>query len=434
MGKKISAICRSKPFSIACFAAAAVCSFVLISCNPSAPAEKAAAVNEVVAAEALPAQQETSETLITESAALRPASANIVDESAEEAVAEEIAAEAVEESLAETVFTEENTLRSGAALVIAADMREEAAEEAEEAAIIAATKDENVSSYSFSTYTAYNYVSGTAPNFYSELLKAPATGVSLSQELQDFTYTACVDYGVPYQLALGVMYVESRFVPGVVSYGNYGLMQINSINHPRLRSALGVTDFLDAKSNILCGVYMLAELFSNYSDYEFVLMCYNQGVGSALSSARSGITSTGYSRAVMAKYYEYLGCTPPEYLTQPAPSAAVPAVSAEEKPAEEAPAPETEETPAEAEAPADETAEPETVPEEVDPEAPAEGEEPAAEPSVSEDPEPEASEEAPEESGEDSAEPENAEEAPAPEQAPAEDGAVPDEPSEGAQE
>ena len=426
MGKKISAICRSKPFSIACFAAAAVCSFVLISCNPSAPAERAAAANELeaVIAEEVSVQQAPLQELITEEETVRSGSANIVSEAPEEPIDEAV----IEEALAETLFTESNILRSGAALIIADQEREEEAEKAEEAAIIAATKDENVSSYSYSTYTAYNYVSGTAPAFYASLLSAPATGVSLSQDLQDFTYTACVDYGVPYQLVLGVMYVESRFVPSVVSYGNYGLMQINAINHPRLRNALGVTDFLDARSNILCGVYMLAELFSNYNDYEFVLMCYNQGVGSALSSARSGITSTGYSRAVMAKYYEYLGCTPPEYLQQPAPSAAIPAAApAAEEPAAEAAdlkadesaeaAPEAAEVPEEGEA-----APEQAVPAEEAPEAEAPAEEPApAEPT-------EGSEsEAPEEPSEPAAE----EPAPASEEAPVEEPSPEEAPAEG---
>ncbi len=137
-----------------------------------------------------------------------------------------------------------------------------------------------------------------------EDLNTPYIDCELSKELQDYTYKVCQEYGVPFELAMAVMYVESRFDEDAYYLGNYGLMQINGVNHAWLQRDLGVTDFMDAKSNILCGVYMLSDLLEMYGEGDLALMCYNMGVNGA---QQCGEYSTIYSRAVLEKYSEYIG-------------------------------------------------------------------------------------------------------------------------------
>ena len=81
--------------------------------------------------------------------------------------------------------------------------------------------------------------------------------VPLDDALQRYTYNLCVDYEIEeyYPLVLAVMWRESEFVPTIISKTNdYGLMQINKINHKWLSEELEITDFLDEEQNIHAGV------------------------------------------------------------------------------------------------------------------------------------------------------------------------------------
>ena len=71
--------------------------------------------------------------------------------------------------------------------------------------------------------------------------------VPLDADLQQYTAEMCDLYEVPLELAYAVMQVESGYtVSATSSTGDYGLMQINSINAGWLKDELGVTDMLDA--------------------------------------------------------------------------------------------------------------------------------------------------------------------------------------------
>ena len=79
-------------------------------------------------------------------------------------------------------------------------------------------------------------------------------GQLLSYELQDVMQDCCDEYEVPYALALAMAEVESHFDPDAVSStGDYGLMQINKINHGWLRE-MGL-DPLTYAGNIEAGTY-----------------------------------------------------------------------------------------------------------------------------------------------------------------------------------
>jgi soluble lytic murein transglycosylase-like protein len=131
--------------------------------------------------------------------------------------------------------------------------------------------------------------------------------VPLSKELQDYIRNLCDEYGVPIELVIAVIDVESTFRADVVSETNdYGLMQINKCNHEWLTENLGVTDFLDPYQNINSGVHILSgHLEVTNGDIELALMRYNNGATGAKKLWDKGIYSTAYTQKIMTAYESY---------------------------------------------------------------------------------------------------------------------------------
>ena len=132
----------------------------------------------------------------------------------------------------------------------------------------------------------------------------PEYNIPLDKDIQKYLYDKCKEYNVPYDLALGVIKVESNFNPSLIhknSNGSrdYGLFQINTINHKWLSEELGITDFLNPYQNIDAGVYMLSQLLKKYDDEHIVLMSYNMGEQAAKNLVNRGIYSSRYSRKVI---------------------------------------------------------------------------------------------------------------------------------------
>lgn len=131
--------------------------------------------------------------------------------------------------------------------------------------------------------------------------------VPLDMDTQQYLINISRKYNVDPELVLAVIEVESSFRPNIISITNdYGLMGINGCNHEEMRKKLGITDFLDAKQNILCGTHILSSHLKYTGDTEKALMCYNCGRGGARRLWRKGIYSTRYSRKVMKAYEKYL--------------------------------------------------------------------------------------------------------------------------------
>ena len=143
----------------------------------------------------------------------------------------------------------------------------------------------------------------TIPQYENKILDVP-----LDPAIQNHIKTVCDEYNVPFELVVAVIYVESGFDPSAVSaHGDYGLMQVSSINHGWLSDELGITDFLDPYQNVRAGVHILAQKIRE-SDGEFTtaLMKYNRGDAVALEQMANGIFSTDYTDKVLTKYYEYI--------------------------------------------------------------------------------------------------------------------------------
>lgn len=126
--------------------------------------------------------------------------------------------------------------------------------------------------------------------------------VPLDADIQDIVYREAEANGIDAWLVFAVIEQESNFDADAVSKtGDYGLMQINKINHAWLKEAIGFDDILDAEDNIRCGCFMLGQLAEKYETESEVLMAYNLGEGGARKLWNRGITESTYSRLILAK-------------------------------------------------------------------------------------------------------------------------------------
>lgn len=132
--------------------------------------------------------------------------------------------------------------------------------------------------------------------------------IPLSEDLQGYTWSLCQFYKIEehYGLVYAIIKNESNFVATTVSDTNdYGLMQINKVNHYALSECLGITNFLDPYQNIHAGVYMLADLIHKYG-VEDALMAYNLGEPGAEALWRRGVHSTTYTKAILDTYKQFI--------------------------------------------------------------------------------------------------------------------------------
>lgn len=124
---------------------------------------------------------------------------------------------------------------------------------------------------------------------------------------QEFLFYLCSGYNIDFCLAMAVIQTESQFDAGAVSATNdYGLMQINEINHKWLTETLGITDYLDPYQNIRAGMFILRKLFERYQDTELVLMAYKMGENGALRLWDKGIFTTGYTQDVLSNQQRFI--------------------------------------------------------------------------------------------------------------------------------
>ena len=123
--------------------------------------------------------------------------------------------------------------------------------------------------------------------------------INLSEDIQDYLFAECEKRDVDAVLVLALIKTESNFTADIVSGTNdYGLMQINAVNHSWLQEKLGTLDFLDAKDNIKAGVYMLSRL--EPQDVNQKLMVYNMGGAQAKVLWDSGVYNTEYTDIVIS--------------------------------------------------------------------------------------------------------------------------------------
>lgn len=131
--------------------------------------------------------------------------------------------------------------------------------------------------------------------------------VPVDKDLQEYIYYLSYSYNIDFSLVMALIETESNFTSNIISKTNdYGLMQINKVNHKWLSDNLGITDFLDSKQNVKAGIYVLRRLFDvNGNNTPKVLMAYNMGQNGANTSWNKGIHSTRYTNKIIKRQKQF---------------------------------------------------------------------------------------------------------------------------------
>lgn len=124
--------------------------------------------------------------------------------------------------------------------------------------------------------------------------------VPMDEDLQEFIFYLSQAYEMDFTFVMALIQQESGYTPDVISKTNdYGLMQINEINHPYLQEQLGITDFTEPYGNVRAGMFILRKLFEKYETLDKVLMAYNMGETGASRLWKQGIFESNYSKSVL---------------------------------------------------------------------------------------------------------------------------------------
>ena len=139
-----------------------------------------------------------------------------------------------------------------------------------------------------------------------ELAEVKFYDVPLSHSLQRYIYEICADENVPVSLVMAMIEHESSFNPEEISStDDYGLMQINTVNHSSLEEKYKTADLMNPYQNVFCGIKMIGSYISSYGDYNKALMAYNMGEYGAEKAWENGIESTSYSKSILALMEQY---------------------------------------------------------------------------------------------------------------------------------
>lgn len=133
-------------------------------------------------------------------------------------------------------------------------------------------------------------------NYGTELYNVP-----LDQEVQEYLISEAHIRGLDPKLVLAICSVESDYNMNCITDNDYGLMQINKVNHSRLEEKLELMDIFDVYDNISAGCELLYEIKQKYPDEHRMLMVYNMGETGAKRCWNEGKYSSKYSRKVLRR-------------------------------------------------------------------------------------------------------------------------------------
>lgn len=130
--------------------------------------------------------------------------------------------------------------------------------------------------------------------------------VPLSDSLQRYIYEICADENVPVTLVMAMIEHESGFDPEAVSpTDDYGLMQINAVNHEWLKEEYRCADMMNPYQNVFCGISIISSYIDKYGELDKALMTYNMGNYGAQKAWKNGVTSIAYSEEILSLMKEY---------------------------------------------------------------------------------------------------------------------------------
>lgn len=124
-------------------------------------------------------------------------------------------------------------------------------------------------------------------------------GVPLDSDVQEFIYYLSKGYNMDFTFVMAIIQQESGYqLDAVSNTDDYGLMQINKVNHGYITDEIGVTNYLDPYENVRAGMFILRKLFEKYETPEKVLMAYSLGESGAKALWDKGVFETNYSKSV----------------------------------------------------------------------------------------------------------------------------------------
>lgn len=130
--------------------------------------------------------------------------------------------------------------------------------------------------------------------------------VPLSDSLQRYIYEICADENVPVTLVMAMIEHESGFDPEAVSpTDDYGLMQINAVNHEWLKEEYRCADMMNPYQNVFCGISIISSYIDKYGELDKALMAYNMGNYGSQKAWKNGVTSIAYSEEILSLMKEY---------------------------------------------------------------------------------------------------------------------------------
>ena len=130
--------------------------------------------------------------------------------------------------------------------------------------------------------------------------------VPLSDSLQRYIYEICADENVPVTLVMAMIEHESGFDPEAVGpTDDYGLMQINAVNHEWLKEEYRCADMMNPYQNVFCGISIISSYIDKYGELDKALMAYNMGNYGAQKAWKNGVTSIAYSEEILSLMKEY---------------------------------------------------------------------------------------------------------------------------------
>lgn len=120
--------------------------------------------------------------------------------------------------------------------------------------------------------------------------------IPMSYELQAMLYGACLEFEVPYELALAVIEQETNFRNVTGDDGaSVGFMQIQERWWSGLMEEIGARDLTDPEDNFRTGCAIIRKLMDKHGSVEDALTAYNRG--------KPG--QSKYSRDVMERMQKY---------------------------------------------------------------------------------------------------------------------------------
>ena len=136
----------------------------------------------------------------------------------------------------------------------------------------------------------------------AEVEEKPYVECSLPLEEQEYLRRRARELDLDYYTVLALIWTESEFDSKAISpTDDWGLMQINAINHPRFEEKYGSVNWLSPRENIRVGLDILKECYDAFPSDREALIAYSYGIEGAKELFNEGIYTTPSVEEILIK-------------------------------------------------------------------------------------------------------------------------------------